>query len=124
MTEQTSARGLVQAWMDKYQAAWASNRPEDIRALFTEDAVYETRPNDPHLWKGQDGIVDAWLAARDEPGDWTFSWELLGTDADTAFIQGVTTYSGDRPTYDNLWVIRLDPGGRASAFTEWFMERG
>jgi hypothetical protein len=110
--------------MEKYQAAWTTNRPEDIRALFTEDAVYETRPNDPHAWKGQDGIVDAWLTARDEPGDWTFSWELLGTDADTAFVQGVTTYSGDRPTYDNLWVIRLDGNGRASAFTEWFMERG
>jgi ketosteroid isomerase-like protein len=124
MTERDSAREYVQAWMDKYQAAWTNNRPEDIRALFTEDAVYETRPNDTHAWKGQDGIVDAWLAARDEPGDWTFSWELLGVDADTAFVQGVTTYSGDRPTYDNLWVIRLDPRGRASAFTEWFMERG
>jgi hypothetical protein len=110
--------------MEKYQAAWTTNRPEDIRALFTEDAVYETRPHDPHAWKGQDGIVDAWLTARDEQGDWTFSWELLGTDADTAFVQGVTTYSGDQPTYDNLWVIRLDGNGRASAFTEWFMERG
>jgi SnoaL-like domain len=123
MTEQTSAREHVQAWIDGYQAAWTSNRPEDIRALFTEDAVYETRPNDPHVWKGQDGIVDAWLAARDEPDGWTFSWKLLGADADTAFVQGVTTYSGDQPTYDNLWVIRLDGSGRASAFTEWFMER-
>ncbi|MET1088745.1 MAG: nuclear transport factor 2 family protein [Arthrobacter sp.] len=123
MTVRTSAREHVRAWMDKYQAAWTSNRPEDIRALFTEDAVYETRPNDPHPWKGQDGIVDAWLAARDEPGDWTFTWEVLGTDTDTAFVRGVTVYSGSRTTYDNLWVIRLDSSGRASAFTEWFMER-
>ncbi len=110
--------------MEKYKAAWTSNQPEDIRALFTEDARYETRPNDPHAWQGQDGIVKGWTAARDEPGDWTFTWELLGTDGATAFIQGVTTYSGDRPTYDNLWVLQLDPSGRASAFTEWFMERG
>ncbi|WP_163165251.1 nuclear transport factor 2 family protein [Arthrobacter sp. Alg241-R88] len=123
MTERSSAREQVSAWMEKYQAAWASNKTEDIRALFTEDARYETRPHDPQAWHGQDGIVDGWLAARDEPGDWTFSWELLGTDGDTAFIQGVTTYSGERPTYDNLWVLRLDQSGRASAFTEWFMER-
>lgn len=110
--------------MDKYQAAWASNRPEDIRALFTDDARYETRPHDPHAWQGREGIVNGWLTARDEPGDWTFSWELLGMDGDTAFIQAVTIYSGDRPTYDNLWVLRLDPAGRAAAFTEWFMERG
>ena len=124
MIEQSSARAHVSAWMEKYQAAWTSNRPEDIRALFTEDARYETRPNDAHAWQGQDGIVKGWTAARDEPSDWTFSWELLGTDGDTAFIQGVTIYSGDRPTYDNLWVLRLDSTGRASAFTEWFMERG
>lgn len=123
MTERSSAREHVFAWMEKYQAAWTSNKPDDIRALFTEDARYETRPHDPQAWQRQDGIVDGWLAARDEPGDWSFSWELLGTDGDTAFIQGVTIYSGDRPTYDNLWVLRLDKSGRASAFTEWFMER-
>jgi hypothetical protein len=109
--------------MEKYLAAWTSNQPEDIRALFTKDARYETRPHDPQAWQGQDGIVDGWLAARDEPGDWTFRWELLGTDGDTAFIQGVTTYSGGQATYDNLWVLRLDPSGRANSFTEWFMER-
>ena len=123
MIERTPAREHVQGWMEKYQAAWTSNRPEDIRALFTEDARYETRPGDPDPWLGQDGIVEGWLAARDEPADWTFSWELLGADGDTAFVQGVTIYSGDRPAYDNLWVIRFDGAGRAVSFTEWFMER-
>ena len=31
-------------WMQHYIAAWTSNDPEDIRALFTEDAVYATQP--------------------------------------------------------------------------------
>jgi hypothetical protein len=30
---------------------------------------------------------------------------------------------GDRPSYESLWAVRLGPDGRASAFTEWFMER-
>jgi ketosteroid isomerase-like protein len=123
MTEQNSAREHVQAWMDKYQAAWASNDPRDIRGLFAEDARYERRPGDPDPWLGRDGIVEGWLAARDEPGDWTFTWKLLGADADMAFVQGVTTYSAGQPAYDNLWVIRFDAAGRASSFTEWFMER-
>jgi hypothetical protein len=38
-------------------------------------------------------------------------------------VQGFTHYLGYRPSYDNLWVIRLEPDGRASEFTEWFMER-
>ncbi|TLM84282.1 nuclear transport factor 2 family protein [Pseudarthrobacter sp. NamE5] len=123
MMEHSAAREYVGAWMENYQTAWTSNRPEDIRALFTGEARYETRPNDPNPWLGHDGIVEGWLEARDEPANWTFTWELLGTDEDTAFVQGVTTYLGDRPTYDNLWVIRFNGDGRASSFTEWFMER-
>ena len=123
MTQPASARDFISSWMEKYQAAWTSNAPEDIRALFTSDALYETRPHDPEPWRGQDGIVQGWPAARDEPADWTFTWELLGCDGPTAFVQGVTTYSGGRPTYDNLWVITFDGSGRASSFTEWFMAR-
>ena len=29
----------VNSWMDMYERAWTSNDPEDIRGLFTEDAV-------------------------------------------------------------------------------------
>lgn len=125
----------VRFWMEKYIAAWTTNEPEDIRALFTEDAVYATRPHDKDSWRGREQIVERWLAARDEPEDWTFEWTLLGidgglgtdgepgSDGRLAFVQGFTHYLDDRPSYDNLWVIRLEPDGRASEFTEWFMER-
>lgn len=113
----------VRSWMEKYIAAWTTNEPEDIRALFTEDAVYATRPHDEDPWRGREQIVDRWLEARDEPGDWTFDWSVLGADGGLAFVQGFTHYLGDRPSYDNLWVIRLEPDGRASEFTEWFMVR-
>ncbi|KNH22972.1 hypothetical protein ACU18_00590 [Arthrobacter sp. ZBG10] len=122
MTESTMAAGHIAAWMERYQAAWASNRPEDIGGLFTGDAVYETRPHDPDPWRGRQEITDRWLAARDEPGAWSFTWELLGTDGATAFVQGVTVYV-EGPSYENLWVVRMDGSGRAAAFTEWFMER-
>ena len=65
---------------------------------------------------------DRWLEARDEPEDWTFEWSVLGADGQVAFVQGFTRYLGDRPSYDNLWVIRLAPDGRCSSFTEWWME--
>jgi len=113
----------VRSWMEKYIAAWTTNEPDDIRALFTEEAVYATRPHDKDPWRGREQIVDRWLEARDEPEDWTFDWSVLGADGGLAFVQGFTRYLGDRPGYDNLWVIRLEPDGRASEFTEWFMER-
>ena len=38
--------------MQKYIMAWRSNEPDDIRALFTPDAVYATSPNEPEPWRG------------------------------------------------------------------------
>jgi hypothetical protein len=113
----------VNAWMTKYIRAWQTNDPVDIRALFTEDAVYATSPNDPAPWQGQEQIVERWIAQGDTPEDWTFDWNLLGLDDGVAFVQGLTNYAGDRTSYDNLWIIRLNPDGRASDFTEWFMPR-
>lgn len=113
----------IRQWMEKYIAAWETNEPEDIRALFTEDAVYATRPYDPDAWRGREQIVERWIASADEPEDWRFEWSVLGSDGDLTFVQGRTTYLDDRPSYENLWVIRLAPDARASAFTEWFMER-
>ena len=67
--------------------------------------------------------MEHWLAARDEPDEWTFEWKLLGVDGGRAFVQGLTSYCRNRPNYDNLWVVQLAGDGRASAFTEWFMPR-
>ena len=114
----------VNEWVRGYRRAWESNDPDDIRALFTEHAVYRTSPGEEAPWVGHDGIVGNWLAERDEPGDSTFEWQVLGVSADVAFVQAVTDYSADdRATFDNLWVVRLAADGRASEFTEWWMER-
>ncbi|WP_426997398.1 nuclear transport factor 2 family protein [Pseudarthrobacter sp. N5] len=112
----------IKAWMEKYIAAWTSNAPEDIRGLFAEDAVYATRPYDPDPWRGRERIVERWISEGDQPEDWTFQWSVLGVDGELAFVQGRTSYLDDRPSYENLWIIRLGPDGRAVSFTEWFME--
>ena len=109
--------------MEKYITAWTTNKPDDIRALFTEDAVYATRPYDTHAWRGHEQIVEHWLAERTSPRSGPSNGNLLGSDGDLHFVQGRTTYLGDRPSYENLWVVRLAPDSRATAFTEWFMER-
>ena len=116
-------REAAERWMQRYITAWTSNEPEDIRALFTEDAVYSTRPDDPEAWTGREQIVERWIASHDEPGDWTFEWKLLGVDGGRAFVQGRTDYRGDSRSYDNLWIVQLTGDGRASAFTEWYMPR-
>jgi ketosteroid isomerase-like protein len=110
----------VTTWVEGYLRAWESNEPDDIRALFTDDAQYLTAPFRPP-WRGVDQIIEGWIDRRDEPGDATFTWSVLGETADRAFVQGRAEYRG-RETYSNLWVIDFAGDGRASSFTEWWME--
>jgi ketosteroid isomerase-like protein len=115
-------RDEAEAWVERYLRAWASNDPDDIKALFTEDARYYTAPH-REPWEGRPAIVDGWLDRKDEPGTWSFRYEVLGTDGDLAFVRGWTTsLKDDPPDCTNLWVIRLSEDGRASEFIEWWMD--
>jgi len=46
---------IVQRWLDGYLVARRTNDPDDIRALFTEDASYAGGPFDPDPWVGREG---------------------------------------------------------------------
>jgi uncharacterized protein (TIGR02246 family) len=105
-------------WIAGYLRAWESNDPAEIGALFTDDALYFTEPG-AEPWRGRDGIVEGWLARRDEPGDATFEWQPLVEQDDLAVITGRATYATQ--SYSNLWVIRFDGDGRSREFTEWWM---
>lgn len=113
---------IVQNWLDKYRIAWASNAPDDIRALFTEDATYAGNPFDVSPWTGHDGIVAGWLENNDEVGDWTFEGAPLTYSDGIGIIQGRTNYSDGR-VYANLWVIGFADDGRATSFVEWYVEQ-
>jgi uncharacterized protein (TIGR02246 family) len=115
-------RADVERWVQAYEGAWASNDPEEIGALFTDDARYYTAP-EREPWTGRDTIVREWLGRKDEPGEYTFRSEVLGIDGDLAFVRGWTTYTKEGQDYSNLWVIRLADDGRASEFIEWWMEQ-
>jgi ketosteroid isomerase-like protein len=108
------------AWVEGYLRAWRSNDPESIRVLFTEDARYYTLPH-RKPWEGHEGIVAGWLEREDEPGSWKFEYEVLAEAGELAFVQGRTVYADE--AYENLWVIRLEPDGRCSEFTEWWVLR-
>jgi hypothetical protein len=112
---------MLTRWMEGYLRAWTSNAPDDIRALFTEDARYLTDP-----WRegvrGQDAIVEDWTTRGDEQGTWEFSWSPVAVTEDVAVVQGETRYASGT-NYSNLWIIRLDPDGRAREFTEYWMDQ-
>jgi hypothetical protein len=112
----------LSAWIDKYRTAWESNDPDDIRALFTEDAEYRTEPYaDP--WRGHEEIVEGWVDAQDEPGETSFDWSPVVATAELGIAEAETVYFSRDVTYSNLWVVKFAPDGRAASFTEWWMEQ-
>jgi hypothetical protein len=93
------AADATERWLEMYVRAWTTNDVGDIRALFSDDASYFPTPFSPG-WHGVDDIVAGWLERKDEPGDWSFEYEVLcGSD-------------GHRPWADDLSGLR--PGFRQS----------
>jgi uncharacterized protein (TIGR02246 family) len=112
----------VDTWMRAYVKAWETNDPDDIAALFTEEARYFTAPH-REPWVGRDGIVEGWLDRKDQQGEWDFRYEILTITDDLAYVRGWTIYHDQAtPSYSNLWVLRFAEDGRCSEFTEWWME--
>ncbi|WP_353808690.1 nuclear transport factor 2 family protein [Agromyces sp. SYSU T00194] len=110
----------VTRWVERYRRAWISNDPGDIRSLFTEHAEYTSTPG-TEPYRGHEEIVSWWLENADGPDETTFTWEPLLVGDTRAVIEGRTVYLG-ATAYRNLWVIDLAPDGRATAFTEWWVE--
>ncbi len=109
----------ISRWIAAYRAAWNSNSPDDIAALFTDDAEYSTEPYRPP-WHGSAAIVQGWLEHQDRAGETTFVWAPVQLGEDLAIISGTTTYPS--ATYSNLWIISLASDGRCRSFAEWWME--
>ena len=73
----------VERWMEAYRAAWISNVPSEVAALFTEDAVYAVSPF-VEPWTGREEIVRRWVAGIRQDVEMTY--EVLSIQGDQAII--------------------------------------
>lgn len=105
-------------WLDGYLRAWRSKADDDVRALFTDDAEYCFRPNDPDPARGIDAIIEMW--GEDEPAQPEVDLEVLVENDDVGIITGRVNYPGHQ-SYSNLWEVHFASDGRAKRFVEWFM---
>lgn len=115
------ASDRLEAWMDRYVAAWDTNEPERIAALFTSEAVYDPQTADGP-WHGVEEIVGGWIEIDDTPGNWEFEWRPLVEREDLAVVTGRTRYIDPPASYRNLFVIRFAEDGRCRDFTEWWID--
>jgi uncharacterized protein (TIGR02246 family) len=108
-------------WIDGYIKAWKSNNAQEIGKLFTEDAIYSTGPFD-EPWVGRQAIIAGWVAIGDQPGDWSFEYQVAAVDGDLGVMRGTTVYKS-AGTFSNIWLIRLTDDGRCKDFREWFVKK-
>ena len=119
----------VQAWLDRYIAAWRSNDAADIEPLFTADAVYSYRPwdNEDQTTRGRDAIVASWLEEPDDPASWDAHYEPWAVDGDRAVAVGWSRYLADgehrEKTFHNAYLLEFEDG-RCASFHEFYMEMG
>ena len=114
----------VDRWMEAYKAAWISNVPSEVAALFTEDAVYAVSPF-AESWTGRDEIVRRWVAGIRQDVEMTY--EVLSVQGDQTIIHWhvFTRNVGDpvRVEYDGVLVVHFAPDGRCSEHREWYFRR-
>ena len=114
----------VERWMEAYRAAWISNVPSEVAALFTEDAVYAVSPF-VEPWTGREEIVRRWVAGIRQDVEMTY--EVLSIQGDQAIIHWhvFTRNVGDpvRVEYDGVLAVRFAPDGRCSEHREWYFRR-
>lgn len=117
----------VQAWLERYVAAWRANDRDLIAALFSEDAEYRYHPYGDDALHGADAIAESWLEQPDDPGSWDAEYEVWAVEGDRAVATGFSRYdanaSNPERTYSNCYLLEFAGDGRCRSFTEFYMLR-
>jgi uncharacterized protein (TIGR02246 family) len=112
-------------WLDAYFAAWISNDPDDVAALFVEDATYSTGPF-AELWAGREAIVRRWTSGAQE--DVEHAYEILAIEGDTAIAHWNVKARAEgsetaRSEWDGILLVTFAQDGRCRSHREWLVRR-
>ena len=110
--------------MEAYFSAWVTNDPDEVAALFTDDAVYQVGPF-AEPWTGRDEIVRHWVSGTQD--DVVHSHEVLAVEGDTGIVgwnvRATDPDTGVRTEMDGVLQLTFAPDGRCRAHREWFLRR-
>jgi hypothetical protein len=117
----------LENWVERYFQAWQSNNPDDIAALFSEQAVYEYGPFSTPSY-GREAIVASWIANPDAQEDVRYTCEAVAVQGNTGVAHWHVSYrtAGEAQTrteMDGILLLEFDQDLRCSLHREWYMKR-
>ena len=107
-------------WLERYFAAWATNDPVEVGALFSEDAVYSFGPFSGEA-RGREEIVRRWVLGGVQPGLETW-FEPLAVHGERGMAHWRVSFEEGqgRTQMDGILVCDFDAQGRCTLHREWY----
>ncbi|HEY3191175.1 MAG TPA: nuclear transport factor 2 family protein [Solirubrobacterales bacterium] len=113
-------RAELTDWLERYERAWRTPGTEILTQVFTDEATYSTAPYEkPHA--GLQAIGRMWEGERLGPDEeFEMASEVVAVEGDTGVVRTEVRYGAPKGSeYRDLWIVRLDEGGRCFHFEEW-----
>ena len=112
-------------WLEAYFAAWISNGPADVAALFTEDATYRRRPFADACEGRDEDFVRRWTSGAQD--DVEFAYEVLAVEGETGIghwnVKARSEGEPHRVEWDGILLITFATDGRCRDHREWLVRR-
>lgn len=111
-------------WLERYFHAWVSNEPDEVSALFAEEAVYYYGPfREPGL--GREAIVRNWISNPEQQTDVTCEYEALATNSERGIAHWRVTFkpaalAQERVQLDGILVLRFNDRLECVEHREWY----
>ena len=115
-------------WLRRYFDAWVSNEPDEVAALFSEDAEYHVDPFSGPRMRGRDEIVVRWTSHPEAQQDVRWSYEPLAVAGERGIAQWRVSFAPNgvadqRTEIDGILLVDFDGHRRCTVHREWQVTR-
>ena len=113
----------LDAWLEKYVAAWETRDPAAAGALFTADATYHEMPFDP-VKQGRAAIQDYRKTVTADQREIKVETQVVAVNGNTGVAHWKATFklqsTGATISLDGVFVLEFAASGECSSLREWW----
>jgi len=114
---------LLEAWLQRYGAAWEARDPAAAAALFTPGATYHEMPFDP-VKQGRAAIQDYWKTVTADQREIQVETRVIAVNGNTGVAHWKATFklqsTGATISLDGVFVLEFAASGECSSLREWW----